>query len=658
MKQLFTFLALCWLWASAPVHAQTPPPDSLRQHLDRLFAQIDKTQVPAPFLEEYGLRFLPLDVFNGTLTDSSLTNMQAWRMAYASLFTGFITGTNGLPALGDLNTRLKTQAAASPAIPIMVQRINYAALRPDALTAGLFTAQSEQLYDVAGRPQSPYLSRVLFMASPECNVAATGDVSFVFAQNLHVQSGGGSVSNLSIDFGDGRGYLTTTWGQPIGANYCTAGTKRVKVRVTYYQSTRFGTTSNVRTGEGATTQAVQPPQGYYTSYESHFDLDVRAPGCAPAARYNDPGRTVTFAPTSQHSGGKVYIRYGNASRTQLLRPLIVAEGYDASSVAPHLQKYNYNIEDFLNDVNVSDFQNGFFNFYSFLESAPRPNGLPIGATGYDIVFIDYANGTDDIRRNAALFKEVVNWVNQEKATNGSIEKNVVLGISMGGLVARYGLAQMERAAPNSSNTRLLVTHDSPHRGANTPLGLQALVAQANATLGVQIVGGINGMYGTDIFPEVFEGERLANAPATQQLLLVRASRSGFGPFASVNTTYNTFIYNEYQPVVSGTFPYQFVATSLGSQCGNGSLSPYDELVRYNFSGFISPVPWIIRHSYKTEILVNAMPNSGRVERISSLRVYVQVRILSVFSFRSYFINSSLNSSSINPVAWDGLRWSS
>ncbi|MBU6119563.1 hypothetical protein [Hymenobacter siberiensis] len=104
MKQLFTFLALCWLWGCATVYAQTPPPDSLRQHLDHLFAQVDKTQVPAPFLEEYGLRFLPLDVFNGTLTDSSLTNMQAWRMAYASVFTSFITGSNGLPTLGDLNT--------------------------------------------------------------------------------------------------------------------------------------------------------------------------------------------------------------------------------------------------------------------------------------------------------------------------------------------------------------------------------------------------------------------------------------------------------------------------------------------------------------------------------------------------------------------------
>ncbi|MDO7850735.1 T9SS type A sorting domain-containing protein [Hymenobacter convexus] len=651
MKKLFTLLALCWLCAAAPAWAQSPPPDSLRQHLDHLFAQVDKTQVPAPFLEEYGLRFVPLDVFNGTLTDSSRTNMQAWRMAYASVLTSYITGTNPLPTLGDLNTRLQTQATASAAIPIMVQRINYAALRPDALTAGLFTAQNEQLFDVAGRSQSPYLSRVLFMAAPETSVAATGDVSFVFAQNLHVQSGGGSVSNLSIDFGDGQGYRTATWGQPIGASYCTAGTRRVKVRVTYFQSTRFGTANSTSTNT-STVGGAQPQivAGTYTSYESHFDLEVRAPGCAPAARYSDIGRTVPFGPTSEHSGGMVYIRYGDGSRTQLLRPLIVAEGYDASSVAPHLQKYNYSIRDFLADVNPVF----GYNLYSALENAPSPNGLPAGATGYDIVFIDYANGTDDIRRNAALFKEVVDWVNQEKARNGSTEKNVVLGISMGGLVARYGLAKMERAVPNSSDTRLLVTHDSPHRGANTPLGLQALVAQANAMVGVQILGGIGALFGKDIFPEVFEGEQLGNAPATQQLLLVRATRSGYGPFASFATSFNWFIASDYQPMVSGSFPYQFVATSLGSQCGNGSLSPHDELVRYQFSGFLSPLPWIKRTSYNTEVIVNAMPNPGQHERLSSLRIYRQVRTLMVFNSRTYLTNFAFHSVFSNPVAWDGL----
>jgi hypothetical protein len=574
-KTIVLLLALCWFIGLAPLRAQpaalqaqSAAPDSLRQFLDHVFAPLDKSLVPTPFLEEYGRRYLPLDVFNGTLTDSSLTTIRAFRLAYATVGTGGVTSQVPLPTLADLNTRLRTQEAASEAIPIVVQRIDYATLRPDALTAGLLAAQNGQLYDVPGRTQSPYQLRTLFMASPARSWTRTGDVSFVFAQNLHVQSGGGSVNKLSIDFGDGRGYLPVTWGQPIGTNYCTAGTKRVKVRVTYYQSIKAGLATH-----DADTTGMQPQvlPGIYTSYESHFDLEVQAPGCAPNARYSDPQRVITFGPTSQHSGGKVYIRYGDVNRTQLLRPLIVAEGYDISAIAPHLQT-NYGIADFLSDINP---QFGY-KLYNDLQAAARPNGLPNGATGYDIVFIDYADGTDDIRRNAALFQEVVARVNQEKAANGSSEKNVVLGISMGGLVARYGLAQMERATPNSSDTRLLITQDSPHRGANTPLGLQALTRQGYATIAAQILSGLNvawSLVGADVAPELFEANALLDAPATQQLLLVRALELGAGPAAYFWSQANTFINNDYQPMVSGTFPYRFVATSLGSQCATGSLSP-------------------------------------------------------------------------------------
>ncbi len=45
--------------------------------------------------------------------------------------------------------------AAPPANPLLVQRLDYAALRPDARTAGLFTASNGRLPDVPGRPQSP-----------------------------------------------------------------------------------------------------------------------------------------------------------------------------------------------------------------------------------------------------------------------------------------------------------------------------------------------------------------------------------------------------------------------------------------------------------------------------------------------------------------------
>ena len=77
---------------------------------------------------------------------------------------------------------------------------------------------------------------------------------------------------------------------------------------------------------------------------------------------------------------------------------------------------------------------------------------------------------DDITRNAALFEEVLAWVNSQKVSGA--EANVVMGLSMGGLVARYGLAKMTKEGKDTQ-TRLLVTHDSPHRGSQCSTGLPA-----------------------------------------------------------------------------------------------------------------------------------------------------------------------------------------
>ena len=436
---------------------------------------------------------------------------------------------------------------------------------------------------------------------------------------------------------------------PLGTSYCSAGRKRVKVRLTY------GPSSN--------------PAGPAT-YESWFDLTVQTASCV-AYRYDGsdaPELIHTFPPVSGvHSGGKAYVRFGGnrAPGDQTLRrPLIVAEGYDGFHAAPAVYKNgNYNIEDFLADV-----RNG--GIYGQLETAVG-NG---SADGYDIVFLDYTNGTDDIRRNAALFEEVVRWVNGLKAGGTATgEQNVVLGISMGGLVARYGLADMVKNPNivNGSNqtdphTRLLVTHDSPHQGANTPLGIQMLTRQAAGTVAAQTVRAFNNILtgplvpsffsAATIFPELQQADDLLNEPATQQLLVVRALRNGTGPYAQFSAAYNSFLANDYRskitPAAGQSFPYLFVATSLGSQCGRKLFAPYSELVRVERSGYFGVIG--ATTGYRTEIIVNAMPAGGRVERLSSLRVWNETHVLGISTGRFYLTNFVFHSPSSNPIAWDGL----
>ena len=86
MKNFYTMLLVLWISNISILRAQESGQNSdpLRQKLDQVFANINKSYVPYSHLEEYGTPLIPLDVFNGTLTDSSLTNIDIFRMAYAT----------------------------------------------------------------------------------------------------------------------------------------------------------------------------------------------------------------------------------------------------------------------------------------------------------------------------------------------------------------------------------------------------------------------------------------------------------------------------------------------------------------------------------------------------------------------------------------------
>src|SRR5690606_656623 len=68
--------------------------------------------------------------------------------------------------------------------------------------------------------------------------------------------------------------------------------------------------------------------------------------------------------------------------------------------------------------------------------------------------------------------------------NNSNEELVIVGPSMGGQISRYALAYMEKkyAATQDAewqhNCRLWISVDSPHLGANVPIGVQMLLNYA------------------------------------------------------------------------------------------------------------------------------------------------------------------------------------
>ncbi len=101
--------------------------------------------------------------------------------------------------------------------------------------------------------------------------------------------------------------------------------------------------------------------------------------------------------------------------------------------------------------------------------------------GFDIVILNapvYTSegkvidgGSDYIQRNAMVLIALIEQLNTDKVGE---EELVVLGPSMGGLIARYALAYME-ANNLETETRLFISADTPHRGANIPISIQYLI---------------------------------------------------------------------------------------------------------------------------------------------------------------------------------------
>ena len=80
-------------------------------------------------------------------------------------------------------------------------------------------------------------------------------------------------------------------------------------------------------------------------------------------------------------------------------------------------------------------------------------------------------GVDYIQRNAMILIELISQINTDKSGN---EELVIVGPSMGGLISRYALRYMEQNSLDHE-TRLFISWDTPHNGANIPINIQYLI---------------------------------------------------------------------------------------------------------------------------------------------------------------------------------------
>ncbi|MBU0692675.1 choice-of-anchor D domain-containing protein, partial [bacterium] len=313
------------------------------------------------------------------------------------------------------------------------------------------------------------------------------------------------VSSLEIDFDDGLGFRPAT--DVMTVHYSRTGDKIIRVRASRGDET----------------------------VESSFRFEVRSLDTP------DPHETWQVTATIPHDGnyssGEAYV-YLSDLHTSITNPIILAEGIDLDDSRNWDELY-----DMLNQEGlVEDVRN----------------------MGFDIVVLNHGSGTDYIQGNAYLLVELINQVNAVSADNASI---ILVGVSMGGQTTRYALTYMEtNDMPHHVST--WISFDSPHKGANIPLGIQ---------------------YWVDFFAgqssDAGEMRDALNSPAAKQMLLTHftsppSANPGPDPLRADFLNDMTSI---------GSFPEQMrrVAIANGSGTMQGlDFTPGDQLIRWEYSSFL------------------------------------------------------------------------
>ena len=221
------------------------------------------------------------------------------------------------------------------------------------------------------------------------------------------------------------------------------------------------------------------------------------------------------------------------------KPVIVIEGFDP-----------------LNTKRL-DKNNGLFfsNLYSVNDT--KQNILDkLMEVGYDIVILDFEDNPIGLTFSGRLVAELIETINNRKVGNHEL---IVMGRSGGGLLARYALAYLESIGVDHQ-TRMLLTIDSPHQGANIQLGFQhfldyiANTPTVKATLGLAAIIMSNDLLSLTI-----------NSVYAQQLLYYHHSATSNNAYPS--PLKNNFFSN--LKSLNGGYPKKLmkVAISCGSKNG-------------------------------------------------------------------------------------------
>ncbi|MGV4459942.1 hypothetical protein ACQ1Q5_00235 [Ornithobacterium rhinotracheale] len=462
MKKLFYLSSFIFFALnSSMVRAQ----EEFRDQMKHVFEHVKANDVPTGYLLDFGLETIDLSLFNGKLTNENFTN---------SMVVGKVNSTISSSQLPNKRPK-RALVYKDPYAPVLMQKweekvdnqINNESIDGNITIAGVLFEYNKFINDeeeakkyIDIRNDQIYIKdktkafeqKRVFVMSPSIHLSDYLDFNIEF--NNELLESNLDIKSIELNANDGKGFINLPLhgNKVIKITYPKKGDYEWIYKATLsngdilFSHSKFRVNDNERPILLEKGMKVQSDKTYYRTF-------LGLPAVNKKGGYT---LEYKFSKNNPYHDGS------------FVKPLIVVEGFDPI-ISGNSKNGGTNLKSFLSS---SYEKNKKEALESLLGSSSNKN---VRDGEYDIIYINWRNPFDYIQSNALLLEQIIQDVAEKTKTN---EKSVILGQSMGGVIARYALKDMEDKKVDH-NTKLFISQDAPHQGANIPLSLQAMYRHIN-----------------------------------------------------------------------------------------------------------------------------------------------------------------------------------
>lgn len=415
MKNVRFLMLLVFALIGLAANGESSETKTFREEIDEIFSEFDKEQVPTGILSEYGVVLVYPDNFDGgEPNDSNWVDAKTWELLYDGLYDSQINSKSSLPATQTVTNAIQQKGAA-------IMCIRYNTIVPDAVEKGLVTVDNDRIKIVPGK--NPFEEQVCFAVNPNL----LGSNRLVFAKENFYTNMSESISKIEYSTDKGQTYRTIGWGNEVTLPIILNRDNILMFRMTFSDGSVRMCRCFVPGGE-----IVKPPV-------------VSNPWKKPVANFAE------IPADEDQSGGTIQVMYMTDDIKQFIRPLIIVGDIDVAAITGGT------------GVDLNILGNALGGDLELLQQA------------FDIVYIKYNDSFDDLLRNGEFLRRALKEINNNRFLLS--DDSYIIGMGMGGVVARIALNKMEEA-DEDHQVQKFIALNSPFRGFNIPVSLQTMIFQA------------------------------------------------------------------------------------------------------------------------------------------------------------------------------------